>query len=298
MQILIAGIPKAGKTTLSGKLMMAKEMIYHTDDLIKTHEWSAASEEVSNWMNKEDPWIIEGVAVPRALRKWMNKHKGNPCDVLVWLDKAHLELNQGQRTMAKGCVKVMKEIMPELMQRGVKLVHNFAELAKIVLVKAEEPKIYGKSPLEDLANIKAMPQKDTKKRKKRKGLRGKKKLMITALEKHLGNISLSVEAVGIARRTHYRWLESDEQYKQEVENVPERTLDFVENKLLKNVEKGNVAAQIFYLKTKGKGRGYIERQEIEQIGDKVQKFQLVDVDNKADAKKINDDSNNTPDKNS
>jgi hypothetical protein len=91
----------------------------------------------------------------------------------------------------------------------------------------------------------------------------KKKDMIEALKEHLGNITLACQKVGINRKTHYEWLKKDSEYKRLVEEVPERTLDFVENALFKNISEGNVVAQIFYLKTKGKSRGYIEKQEIE-----------------------------------
>ena len=36
---------------------------------------------------------------------------------------------------------------------------------------------------------------------------------------------------------------------------------FVESSLMKAIEGGNVTAMIFYLKTQGKGRGYVERSE-------------------------------------
>jgi len=39
-------------------------------------------------------------------------------------------------------------------------------------------------------------------------------------------------------------------------------LDFVENKLWTLINGGNTAAVLFYLKTKGKDRGYAERREI------------------------------------
>jgi hypothetical protein len=41
----------------------------HTDDLIALG-WSEASAAVIPWISRPGPWIIEGVAVPRALRKW------------------------------------------------------------------------------------------------------------------------------------------------------------------------------------------------------------------------------------
>jgi hypothetical protein len=39
-------------------------------------------------------------------------------------------------------------------------------------------------------------------------------------------------------------------------------LDFAESSLHKQIQSGVPASTIFYLKTRGKGRGYIERQEI------------------------------------
>ena len=97
----------------------------------------------------------------------------------------------------------------------------------------------------------------------KKALRGKKKLMIGAMKSELGVVTAACKVVGISRETHYKWLKEDENYKQWMEELPDLTLDFVENALLKKIKEGNVTAQIFYLKTKGKDRGYIERQEIE-----------------------------------
>ena len=50
---------------------------------------------------------------------------------------------------------------------------------------------------------------------------------------------------------------------QKLENdITERNLDIAEMSLFRNIEEGNVASTIFYLKTKGKHRGYTERTEI------------------------------------
>ena len=88
-----------------------------------------------------------------------------------------------------------------------------------------------------------------------------KKAMIQALEKSLGIVTSACKVVGIARQTHYNWME-DEEYKAAVEELGDVALDFAESKLHKLIDSGNPAATIFYLKTKGKNRGYVERQEI------------------------------------
>ena len=95
-----------------------------------------------------------------------------------------------------------------------------------------------------------------------------KKAMIAALEASLGIATTACKQVGIARNTHYEWLREDPAYKQAVEDIANITLDFAESQLHRQIKDGNPTATIFYLKTKGKSRGYIERQEVEVSGPK------------------------------
>ena len=44
-------------------------------------------------------------------------------------------------------------------------------------------------------------------------------------------------------------------------------MDFVESKLHKQIKDDNTTATIFYLKTKGKKRGYVERREVEMTAE-------------------------------
>ena len=90
----------------------------------------------------------------------------------------------------------------------------------------------------------------------------KKKAMLEALEKSLGVITQACKVVGIDRKTHYNWMKADEEYKVQVEELSEVAIDFAESHLHKLIKDGNPAATIFFLKTKGKNRGYVERQEI------------------------------------
>jgi ACT domain-containing protein len=95
----------------------------------------------------------------------------------------------------------------------------------------------------------------------------KKAEMIKALEKSLGIVTTACKQVGIDRTTHYRWLNSDEKYKEAVEDLKNVTLDFAETHLHKAIQEGNTTAIIFLLKTLGKKRGYVERQEIQHDTD-------------------------------
>jgi hypothetical protein len=89
-----------------------------------------------------------------------------------------------------------------------------------------------------------------------------KKAMIEALEKSLGIVTTACKTVGIGRTTHYLWLDEDAEYKAAVESIADIALDFAESQLHKQIQNGEVSSTIFYLKTKGKKRGYVERQEL------------------------------------
>lgn len=89
-----------------------------------------------------------------------------------------------------------------------------------------------------------------------------KKAMIQALEVSLGVVTSACKAVGINRSTHYDWLQNDPDYKKAVESIEDIAIDFAESKLHKQIDKGDTTATIFYLKTKGKKRGYVERNEV------------------------------------
>ena len=91
-----------------------------------------------------------------------------------------------------------------------------------------------------------------------------KKAMIDALEKSLGIVTTACKSVGINRKTHYDWMKNDDEYKESVADIENIALDFAESQLHKQIMDGNTAGTIFYLKTKGKNRGYVERQEVHQ----------------------------------
>lgn len=104
--------------------------MFHTDDLLSSapigalkrrEDWSGQSDEVARWFDRPGSWIVEGVTVPRALRKWLAAHPGKPCDKIIWLTRPKVPRNKGQKAMADGCLTVWREVQFLLHERGVEM---------------------------------------------------------------------------------------------------------------------------------------------------------------------------------
>ena len=116
-----------------------------------------------------------------------------------------------------------------------------------------------------------MAKKDTNSNK----IQHTKKAIIEALEKSLGVVTTACKIVGIDRTTFYRYLKDDADFAKEVQDIENIAIDFVESQLFKQIKEGNTTATIFYLKTKAKKRGYVERQEVTE-GEKIEfKIEVV-----------------------
>ncbi len=97
------------------------------------------------------------------------------------------------------------------------------------------------------------------------------KLSAKAIEKQIrqkrGNISAVAKTFGVSRTAIYKRIESSETLKKAITEARDTMLDNVERTLYDQAVDGNMTAVIFMLKTQGKKRGYVERQEIQHSGD-------------------------------
>ena len=91
----------------------------------------------------------------------------------------------------------------------------------------------------------------------------KKEKFIKAFIDNSFNISKACENAGIYRRTYYDWIAKDKDFESRVEEAQEKLIDEVEEALRQKILIGDTTSIIFFLKTKGKKRGYIEKQETE-----------------------------------
>lgn len=123
-RVIIVGGPSTGKSTLANYPRDFAAHVRCTDELVGVLEWSEVSAEVALWISEPGPWIIEGVATARALRKWLAAAPGQPLDVVVVLmSHPFVELTKGQAAMAKGVATVWNEIAIDVLARGARVIN-------------------------------------------------------------------------------------------------------------------------------------------------------------------------------
>jgi len=103
-----------------------------------------------------------------------------------------------------------------------------------------------------------------------------KKAILEALESSLGVVTSACKKVGVGRTIFYEWLKVDEEFSKKVKDIENVALDFAESQLHQQIKSGNSTSTIFYLKTKGKKRGYIERMETENLNKNIDLSALTD----------------------
>lgn len=93
------------------------------------------------------------------------------------------------------------------------------------------------------------------------------KKFITALENSGGILQIIADRCNVTRLTVQNHIESHPELRPFIESESQKIIDVAENNLFDNVKGNNFWAVKYLLSTKGKGRGYIEKQEIEHLGE-------------------------------
>lgn len=89
----------------------------------------------------------------------------------------------------------------------------------------------------------------------------KKRRAVEIMRDTLCNITEVCNAVGIDRKTFYTWKEKDPDFAAKIAACYEHRLDVAEAKLQEKIGEGSETSLIFFLKTQGKARGYVEKTE-------------------------------------
>ena len=118
----------------------------------------------------------------------------------------------------------------------------------------------------------------TKSNKSNKMTKLSKKKVRNAIPGSLGIYAIIAKRCEVKRSSITRFLkkERNKNVLQEIEEEREKILDVGERKLIELINQGEFPAIKFMLSTKGKGRGYVEKQEIEHIGTSAT-IQLIEM---------------------
>lgn len=109
-----------------------------------------------------------------------------------------------------------------------------------------------------------------------------KENVLKALEKSLGIVTPACKEAGISRDAFYRWIKEDPEFKKAVDEVNEMQGDFVENQLFKKIKEGSERSIMFYMRYKGRKRGYTDSMDITTGGDKINTIRLIEINKKKD----------------
>jgi transposase len=92
--------------------------------------------------------------------------------------------------------------------------------------------------------------------------------VVEAIKGSGGLVSTVASRLGCSRRTVYRYMNRYSTVKEALKEEREKVLDTAEGELVHLIRDrshpGHTTAIIFYLKTIGKGRGYVERVQLEE----------------------------------
>lgn len=107
--------------------------------------------------------------------------------------------------------------------------------------------------------------------------------VIDAIRRNNGLLAAAARDLGIDRVTVYRYVKRYPTIAQALEDARETNLDFAEGQLMKAVKAGNVTAIMFLLKTVGRSRGYVDRQEVTGADGGPVTIKFVDTDDARDS---------------
>jgi hypothetical protein len=109
-----------------------------------------------------------------------------------------------------------------------------------------------------------------------------KEQLLIALEKHLGIVTAACKEVGISRDSYYDYYNEDPDFKRKVDDINEIAIDFTESQLFKQIKNGSERSILFFMKYKGRKRGYTDSVDITSNGKSITEIKLIQVKTRKD----------------
>jgi len=113
---------------------------------------------------------------------------------------------------------------------------------------------------------KGTPYKKSAKKQPKKYTKVSKRDFLKILSDNHGVVTTACKETGLPPDWFSTWYKTSSLFKRRVDNIQNEVIDYVEEKLLKAIEEGNISATIFYMKCKGRERGYVEKSDREISG--------------------------------
>ena len=98
-----------------------------------------------------------------------------------------------------------------------------------------------------------------------------KEMLSNAIKGSYGILTAVANKLHCERNTVYTWLEKYPELKHQLEDERQKIIDLAEVKLVGKVNEGSESMIALVVKTLGKDRGYVEKQEI-QYSEKIDKL--------------------------
>ncbi len=99
--------------------------------------------------------------------------------------------------------------------------------------------------------------------------------LLKAMVRTLCIMTTALAGAHVTRKTYSLWRADDEVFAKAADELLEVQLDYVEGALFKRVQEGDTTAILFYLRTKGRARGYEDKSRLLPDGEGAPNFQAV-----------------------
>lgn len=106
--------------------------------------------------------------------------------------------------------------------------------------------------------------------------------LLECLKDSLGIVQTACMKAGLSRDTFYHYCRTDPVFKEQVDDIYEIALDYVETRLLTKIKEGSEKSIHFYLRNKGRNRGYGDTLDVTSNGDNITEIKLIPIKSKND----------------